>query len=433
MSGLLSLCHDCAVLKEGYSVDRRLAELEDRVKALVADTEGEAVRSRASLQQVADAALLETGFTGIYWSTSGGSTGLPANFPCAQYENKLMRALVARMLVMLEVVEKTDIVMSVFSSSNLYRSMEIFQDFFESIGATYLPVGGNGETHVKRSAFSKFQPNVVCGAASSLVNLGHDLITHAKESGGGEGSLPKMRKLMHGGEAVTKSMQECIDTAFSPTLVYSFFGSAETGVWAVHLPSCPPGVYLYDRRLVHLEFMKGDGSMCEEGEEGGDLIVTNLLRYRFPVVRYHSGDKGRAEKVKSEWLPPSFPQLEAKHLSAFLFEGRNGQSIAMGPLFFTVDFLIDKVEKGAALNGVKVLRVQFVATDNTCVVRIVFDDVGDGVDAATVVDAAVTHIQAELTSLLARAPHASFSVKSCSLADLTSSISSQKIPVLVRM
>jgi phenylacetate-CoA ligase len=96
------------------------------------------------------------------------------------------------------------------------------------------------------------------------------------------------------------------------------YGSAELGIVAYHpdLPDKP--VYRFPRDILHLEVLDPDG------DGFGRLVGTNLLRRRFPIIRYDTGDLARI--VTEE---PDTVTVELK--------GRGADSFHAGDDYYSVD------------------------------------------------------------------------------------------------
>ena len=97
-------------------------------------------------------------------------------------------------------------------------------------------------------------------------------------------SLPSLRLLMCGGEAVDESLRERTRRQLGLELRDNY-GSTE----AFLAFQCPAGSYHINAEHVLLEVVDEAGSACAAGQMGR-VLVTTLQNYLMPLVRYEIGD-----------------------------------------------------------------------------------------------------------------------------------------------
>ncbi len=92
-------------------------------------------------------ALIETNGvgTGVYWSSSGGSGGRPLCFPVAIEENHLQRRRLATRLAAAGALGPKSVVLNLFPSLAMVRSLEIFNEFTELCGGAPCPAPSTAE------------------------------------------------------------------------------------------------------------------------------------------------------------------------------------------------------------------------------------------------------------------------------------------------
>lgn len=95
-------------------------------------------------------------------------------------------------------------------------------------------------------------------------------------------------------------MRETIEKNFN-TKVYNRYGSREVGNIACEEPNID-GLVITDD--IYLEIIDENGKKCKDGVEG-DIVVTSLINYAMPLIRYNIGDRGILNTTKY-----SFPILE---------------------------------------------------------------------------------------------------------------------------
>lgn len=221
---------------------------------------------------------LHTEQRGVYLVRSGGTTQNPLIFPVDIQENLEQRRILAAALVADKIILPTTIALNLFSYGLMYRTAAILDDILEKCNATTLPLSAEAKNSDVYDAAQHFQPNLLIGSPSRL-----GLFAQYLQESGQKLNIPN---LLFGGEFLLPSSIAAFRESFSTAHIYALYGSAETGIWAWSHYSENPSLY-HCIRGVHIE-------IAEPNADGfGRIIVSNLLRRRFPVFRYDLGDIGR--------------------------------------------------------------------------------------------------------------------------------------------
>ncbi len=101
-------------------------------------------------------------------------------------------------------------------------------------------------------------------------------------------------------------MREAIERGFG-CRVLDRYGSREVGDMACEIPQCE-GLWVAPW-AVHLEVLDDDGRSVPDGTEG-ELVVTSLINYAMPLVRYRIGDRGTLSPAGSGWQGASARVLQ---------------------------------------------------------------------------------------------------------------------------
>lgn len=228
--------------------------------------------------------LLQSGFRlgdetrGVYLVRSGGSTRAPLIFPVDIAENLEQRRRLSTALVADGLIRPTTVALNMFSYGQIYRTAAILDDILERCRATTLPLSAEATDTDLHDAARHFRPTLLMGSPSRLIRLAHHLDTR--------GTRLEVPDLLYGGEFLRPSAAATFRERFGTQNIYALYGSAETGSWGWSRYSDAPGVYHFIEG-IHVE-------IAEPDDEGfGRVLVTNLLRERFPIFRYDMGDIGR--------------------------------------------------------------------------------------------------------------------------------------------
>jgi phenylacetate-CoA ligase len=217
---------------------------------------------------------------GIYYSRSGGTTsGQPVYVPADIAENHEQRRRLARRLAADGVLSPRTVALNLCPMVRMYRTLEIFSEFCECCGATVLPmaaIADDAEIHEHAALF----------AANTLLGMPSRLLAFARSVQENQWSCP-VDTVVFGGEPLQSGKRRFLHEVLGVKRFSGLYGSAELGVvaWQSGLSEAP--VYQFPRDIVHVEIVAPDA------DGFGSLVATNLVRQRFPLVRYQTGDVGR--------------------------------------------------------------------------------------------------------------------------------------------
>jgi phenylacetate-CoA ligase len=124
------------------------------------------------------------------------------------------------------------------------------------------------------------KPKLIVGYASSLVEVSRYVIDQGIEIRG-------VGAVVSAASTLYPEMRQTIAKAFGCD-VYDRYGSREVGAIAAEDRG---GHGLRVCHTVHVETVLPDGSPCAEGEMG-EIIVTSLMNFAMPLIRYRIGDVG---------------------------------------------------------------------------------------------------------------------------------------------
>lgn len=215
---------------------------------------------------------------GVYLVRSGGSTQKPLVFPVDIQENLAQRQLLANELVANGVFSSRTIALNIFSYGDMYRTASIMDDILDRCSATTLALSANATYETMAAASVEFHANMLMGTPSKLVLFAKFLQK--------EGMTCFFDTILFGGEFLLPSQQEILLQVFQPKAIYSMYGSTETGIWGWAHYSQNPRAFHFLKEVV-IEIFNPDS------EGYGEMVVTNLIRKRFPLFRYRMGDIGK--------------------------------------------------------------------------------------------------------------------------------------------
>ena len=215
---------------------------------------------------------------GVYLVRSGGSSHKPLVFPVDIQENLAQRQKLAEILVKDGIFSSKTIALNLFSYKSMYRTASIFDDILERCSATTLAFSYDASHDLVYEGCKDFQPNIILGTPTKLTLFAKYLKLGKKEC-----NIPNV---IYGGEFLLSSQKKLLEETCKAQQIYSLYGSAETGIWAWSNATKNP---------MHFHFLEDMlVEVIDPNEEGfGAIVVTNLLRKRFPLFRYNMGDIGK--------------------------------------------------------------------------------------------------------------------------------------------
>lgn len=247
-------------------------------------------------------------WNGSYISLSGGTGGAGEYFPSDIRENKLQRWTLAKQMIEFRVFSPDRVYCNMFVASNMYRSMEIFNEFCEIAGATVLPMGDASDNyHQVYLRCKRFKASVLMAPPSRLVMYA----LYLKQNNLID-SHPKISQLIFAGETMFYSKRELLRQVFGEHVEFvGLYGSAESGVWSFQPPFLAgTNRYLYLPELMHIDVVSTSELQehqilddLSENNNEGRLILTNLVKYKYPLARFDSGDIGNVEIIEYNGIP----------------------------------------------------------------------------------------------------------------------------------
>lgn len=217
---------------------------------------------------------------------SGGSTGAPKF--CFYYHHEFDH--VGRILA--EVYKEAgitlqDTVANLFMAGNLWTSFLAAHGALEKIGCVTLPIGGNADIELILKYLHLFRPTVLIGLPSVIIQI-------AERTAAGSMSV---KKILYGGERLGEETVRFLKKVFRTEIIRSAgYASVDAGPVGFQCPSCPGTVHHLLTDYQYMEIVDPESGRRLPPGQQGEIVITNLRRKLFPVIRYRTGDSGRILK-----------------------------------------------------------------------------------------------------------------------------------------
>jgi phenylacetate-coenzyme A ligase PaaK-like adenylate-forming protein len=224
---------------------------------------------------------------GAYLLTTGGSTGEPRYTLYARHEWEEATEIFARELKTLG-IGRRDRVANLFIGGGLWSGFIAVTEALEKVGCMNLPVGGDMNPVDALRLFKKFGVTAVFGVPSTLLRLAHAV-------GENPELAVRIPKILYGGELMTETMREHVKKVFGAEIVKSgSYSAVDGGCIGYQCAHAEGAVQHALESYCHVEICDEETGRPVAPGEAGELVVTNLSRTLFPVVRLRTGDRARA-------------------------------------------------------------------------------------------------------------------------------------------
>lgn len=301
--------------------------------------------------------------TGEYWggyvSRSGGSTGEPkfSIYDANDWEHMIAEAV--RVLKGAG-VEKGDRVANCMLAGDLYGSFVSFDHINWRIGATTFAFAGQADPEAFLDTWRKFKINMVQGMPTKL----GPLLRAVKKL---EPDF-KMPKVLYAGMPLSPSDQQWMKDALGTTRIASVIGANDGGQLGYQCEHLTGGRHHLIDDFNYVEIVDNEGHPVAEGMPGR-IVITSLLKYAFPLIRYELGDAGR---IVGATCPCGRTSRIMEHL------GRSDDTVCVGNMNLRYRDLLD------AMAGLEFSALQVAARNDAdgeyLVLRIESDSRPDGIE-----------------------------------------------------
>jgi phenylacetate-CoA ligase len=237
-------------------------------------------------QLIADNFKLQEEEKGVYLQRTGGTMSESLLIPVDPFENYKQRDILVAKLKAESLIEPRDICINLFNYKHLYRSASLLDYIIEHCEATSVGLGAITPDEFVYNFAVTLHANTLVGTPTRVLQFANYVLEN--------GLNIKFRKFIFGGEVLTNQFLQTIKEVFGIEKIIGLYGAMEIGTFAYTDYLAYPGKYklLDDLILVDVE---------NPDELGfGNILITNKVKERFPVLKYRLGDVGRVYKENNE-------------------------------------------------------------------------------------------------------------------------------------
>ncbi|MBF0407203.1 MAG: hypothetical protein HQM10_07610 [Candidatus Riflebacteria bacterium] len=227
--------------------------------------------------------LLTGEITGGYVSRSGGSTGEPkfSIYDGHDWEQMISNAV---RLFRATGIRPKDRLANCFLSGDLYGSFVSFDHINVRMGVTNFAFGRNVKPEVFLKVWKTFKLNAIQGVPSLIMPFLRALKTIEP------GFF--LEKYLYAGEPLSSVDREWLVKELKIKNIASIIGANDGGQIAFQCGHLTGRKHHVNDDFNFIEIVDESGKRVPDGESGR-ILITSLLKYAAPLIRYEIGDLGR--------------------------------------------------------------------------------------------------------------------------------------------
>ncbi|MBP3950806.1 phenylacetate--CoA ligase family protein [Bacillus suaedae] len=184
-------------------------------------------------------------------------------------------------------VDPGDVCLNALPYEMSAAGLAFHKTFMEGCEATVIPAGKGGAYSAPKKTVKllrDLRPNVVITTPSWAM-----LLAEEAESQNFELSELQLKKLWITGEGCSPAFRERLEKRWGATANF-FYGSLECGVLGIECDD-HDGYHVTQAHALIEIVDPESGEVLDEGEIG-EIVVTSMLRYDTPIIRFRTGDIG---------------------------------------------------------------------------------------------------------------------------------------------
>ncbi|MBL7544890.1 MAG: hypothetical protein JNL11_13820 [Bdellovibrionaceae bacterium] len=220
---------------------------------------------------------------GGYVTRSGGSTGEPkySIYDGADWERMIASAVPVFHAMGLR---RGDRVANCFMAGDLYGSFVSFDHINVRVGLLTFGFAGHVTPEFFAQSYKKVGFNVVQGVPAKILPL----LRQAKQI------VPelKIEKIMYAGAPMSDRDRDWLKSELGVSRIGSVIGANDGGQFAFQCSHQSGRLHHTIDDFNYVEIVNDQGQPVPDGEPGR-ILITSLLKYNFPLVRYEIGDRAR--------------------------------------------------------------------------------------------------------------------------------------------
>ncbi|MCK9225589.1 MAG: aldehyde dehydrogenase family protein [Candidatus Muirbacterium halophilum] len=221
--------------------------------------------------------------------SSGGTTGKPKFALYSPEDFDIMTDILAD-IYRIGGISKDDKVANTFIAGNLWTSFLVANEALKKIGCTNFPIAGNSDFEVIDKYLEEFKINVIVGLPSIIIRMAEICEEHNIKI--------NIDTVLYGGEHFYQGARDYITKVWNVKRIssagYALVDTGPVGYQCEHLSG---GLHHVCKDFVKFELVDENDNVINSYDKPGEIVVTNINRFKMPIIRFKTGDSGKLVKI----------------------------------------------------------------------------------------------------------------------------------------
>ena len=169
----------------------------------------------------------------------------------------------------------------ILHGNGVYRATDLISSLEELSKSTVLPLGVHTDEPSICRYFEQLPITTLHASPTKLVQIAMHISQQKIQ-------FKTLQHIVYAGEHMSDEQLKYLRNVFGSHIRFSsILGSAEAGPYAIQPFWMPKGFLLIDMDVTFIELINQNENKI------GDIIITNRIRMKTPLLRYNTGDMGR--------------------------------------------------------------------------------------------------------------------------------------------
>lgn len=262
---------------------------------------------------------------GGYVSRSGGSSGKPKYSIYNQEDWEHMMSEAVQIFYALG-LRRGDRLANCLLAGDLYGSFVSFDHINYRLGIMTFAFAGNVNEDVFIDTWQKFNINAIQGVPASIVPMLKNIKKKIHQF--------TLEKVIYAGSPLSLTDYQWLKEELMVKRIASVIGANDGGQMAYQCQHMKGSIHHTIDDFNYIEIVDNNGNRLPNGE-AGNILITSLLKFSYPLIRYQIGDRGR---ILDQVCPCGNPGRILEYL------GRADNVITVGMLNIDTNDIFQTVE-----------------------------------------------------------------------------------------
>jgi phenylacetate-coenzyme A ligase PaaK-like adenylate-forming protein len=188
-------------------------------------------------------------------------------------------------------INENDRVANVFIAGNLWTSFLVVNEALKKINCLNFPIAGNSSPETIAKYLEKFKINAIIGLPTLIIKIAETCKKLNLNT--------SIEKILYGGEHFYESQKEFIKRIWPNAAIKSAgYATVDTGPVGYQCSYCEGTTHHILEDFVHFELIDENENFIKEYGKTGEIVITDINRFKMPIIRFKTGDLGQYVDIK---------------------------------------------------------------------------------------------------------------------------------------